>query len=131
MEIILDTNFVIYLFRYKLIDSLVSLRPSLVIVPDCVVSELNKLIKTKKGRDRESAKLGLMLIDRLKSQKMLSVVQSSSKYTDDALFDLAMEKNDKGIKVLVATLDKWLIKKLKKAKIGILGIRQKKYLIIY
>ena len=130
MEIILDTNFVIYLFRYKLIDSLVSLRPSLVIVPDCVVSELNKLIKTKKGRDRESAKLGLMLIDRLKSQKMLSVVQSSSKYTDDALFDLAMEKNDKGIKVLVATLDKWLIKKLKKAKIGILGIRQKKYLII-
>ena len=131
MEIILDTNFVIYLFRYKLIDSLVSLRPILVIVPDCVVSELNKLIKTKKGRDRESAKLGLMLIDRLKSQKMLSVVQSSSKYTDDALFDLAMEKNDKGIKVLVATLDKWLIKKLKKAKIGILGIRQKKYLIIY
>ena len=130
MELILDTNFVIYLFRYKLIASLVSLRPNLVIVPDCVVSELNKLVRTKKGRDRESAKFGLMLIDRLKEQNILSVVQSSSKYTDDALFDLAMEKKDKGIEVLVATLDKWLIKKLKKAKIGILGIRQKKYLII-
>ena len=129
MEILLDTNFVIYLFRYKLIDSLVSLKPNLIIVPDCVVSELNKLLKTKRGKDRESAKLGLLLLEQLKRQNLLSVIPSPSKYTDDALFDIAADKNSKGMQVFVATLDKWLIKKLKKAKIGILGIRQKKFLM--
>ena len=129
MEIILDTNFIIYIFRYKLIDTLASLNPDLMIVPDCVVSELMKLVRTKKGRDRESAKLGLMLVEQMKKQKILHVVSSSSKYTDDALFDIAIDKNNKGMQVFVATMDKWLIKKLKKAKIGILGIRQKKYLM--
>lgn len=129
MEILLDTNFIIYLFKYKLIDSFVSLHPNLVLVPECVVLELEKLIKTKKGRDKESAKLGLLLIDKLKREKIISIAESSSKYTDDALFDIAMDKSNKGVQVFVATLDKWLIKKLKKAKIGVLKIRQERYLI--
>src|SRR3989344_2862482 len=99
MEIILDTNFIIYIFRYKLIDTLASLNPDLMIVPDCVVSELMKLVRTKKGRDRESAKLGLMLVEQMKKQKILHVVSSSSKYTDDALFDIAIDKNNKGMQV--------------------------------
>ena len=130
MEILLDTNFIIYMFRYKLIDSLISLHPRSILVYEGVISELKKLVKSKKGDEKEYARRCLIMIDHFENEHLFSIVPSSSKYTDDSILDLAMDRRDGGNDVFVATLDNWLIKKLKKAKIGILGIRQKKYLII-
>lgn len=125
MEVLLDTNFLIYIARYKIASELDKLFPRKLLLPKQVLKEIEGIVAKGKGADKEAAALALTLIDKWKSSKKLFVIQTRAKSADKALLDLATGKKNR----VVATLDKKLIKRLKKAKVGIIGIRQKKYLV--
>ncbi len=106
MEIILDTNFLIYCAKNKLdyveeIDNLLNENCELV-VPMQVVDELEKLkndkLKKVSGKDKAAADLALQLIDANKVKK----VKVEGKTVDEVIMNLA-EKDKKNI---VATLDR-------------------------
>ena len=117
--IILDTNFLIYAIKYKLAHGLEEYRQELA-VPEQVVFELEMLSsKAKKIKDREDAKLGLLLVEKWNIK-----VLNETGNADEAIEKLALKNRAK-----VATMDKILVNKLKKAGIKILKIRQKNRLI--
>ena len=62
--IILDTNFIIYAIKHKLGHELEEYKNELA-VPEQVIFELEMLSsKSKKIKDREDAKLGLLLLEK-------------------------------------------------------------------
>lgn len=124
MEVLIDTNFLVYIAKYKIASELEKLFPKKLLLPKQVLEEIRGIAVKGKGADKEAATLALTLIDKWESSKKLFVVQPRAKSADKALLDLAAGKTD----VFVATLDKKLIKRLKKAKVGVIRIRQKKYL---
>lgn len=134
MEILLDTNFLLYIAEYRLADNLEELYPKKIILPEQVLKEIEEIAEKRRGKLKKSAEIALLLIENWKKNKKLFVEKSKIKFADDAVIDLAgkkaaqkdAEKND----FFVATLDKNIIKSLKKDKIGIIKIRQKKYLIL-
>lgn len=110
MKVILDTDFIINCLKYK-IDVLAELsrimdQPYEVCILDQTISEL-------KGKPLE--KLALAFI------KSLKVIETKK---DKPVDELVFEQKD----IIVATQDKELKEKLKKAKIPIIFIRQKSYL---
>ncbi|UZE94177.1 MAG: ribonuclease VapC [Candidatus Pacearchaeota archaeon] len=121
MLIIPDTNFLIYLSKYKLWHNLEKEygRYKLIVLPE-LVYELDKL--SKRGKDKESALLALELTSRI------TRIRKRKGYGDKAILKIAsmLKKNKK--RFIIATMDKDLIKKLKKQNMKILTIRQKKYL---
>lgn len=123
MKILLDTNFLIYIIKHRIVDELKGLKPEL-IVPMQVFNEIKKINNKSMGKNKEYSGLALNLIENWKKEGILSIANSEKKYADEALFQIAIKD-----RIITATLDKLLIQKLKKAKIGILKIRQKKYLM--
>lgn len=124
MMLILDTNFLIYLVKYKIVDEVKKMGMTL-ILPDAVEKELMKLAEKGKNKDAALALLALQVIDTYKAEKKKTKVKN----VDKAIVLLALEFKEKGEKVFVGTLDRELSRKLKKLGIGIIKIRQKKYLI--
>jgi len=122
--LILDTNFLIYLVKYKIVDEVKKMGMTL-ILPDAVEKELMKLAEKGKNKDAALALLALQVIDTYKAEKKKTKVKN----VDKAIVLLALEFKEKGEKVFVGTLDRELSRKLKKLGIGIIKIRQKKYLI--
>lgn len=123
MIIIFDTNFLIYLAKYKLWRQLEKKYPyyTLLILPQ-VVYELETLSKKIKGKDKELAIFTLNCIGKQK-------IKAKKGYADTVVLHTAVSLKDAGEKnFIVATMDKLLRQKLKKAGIKILTIRQKKYL---
>jgi len=129
MEILLDTNFLIYIAKYKIASELDKFFPKKLFLPEQVLREIKGIAAKGKGADKESAVIALALINNWKNNKKLFVVQTIVKSADKALLELAITKAANK-DIAVATLDKKLIKRLKKAKIGIIGIRQKKYIML-
>jgi len=117
--IILDTNFLVYIMKYKLAYQLEEHRKE-IIIPDQVINELYSLSKKARIKDREAAKMALVLIEGWKIKK-----EETEGGADEAIKTLALKN-----KATVATMDKLLIKELKKSKIHILKIRQKRHLIL-
>lgn len=119
MLIIPDTNFLIYLSKYKLWHELTRLygHYTFLILPQ-VAHELKQLAEKAKGKDKEASLLALTLIKKVKAKKGSA---------DLAIIKAALQLKAKQ-KFVVATMDKELVKKLKKQGIVILTIRQKKYL---
>ena len=114
--IILDTNFLIYMIKYKLAHQLEEHKQEFA-VPEQVVYEIEMLSRdAEKIKDREYAKLALVLLERWKPQ-----VLNESGNADEAILSLAVKNKAK-----VATMDKILSKKLEKAGVRIMQIRQKK-----
>jgi len=130
MEILLDTNFLIYIAKYKIASELDKFFPKKLFLPEQVLREIKSIAAKGKGADKESAVIALALINNWKNNKKLFVVQTIVKSADKALLELAITKAANKEDIAVATLDKKLIKRLKKAKIGIIGIRQKKYIML-
>lgn len=123
MLVIPDTNFLIYMTKYRLWDELKKEYPrySLLVLPQ-VVYELKTLIKKFKGKDKEAALLAFEFIKKTK-------IKARKGHADAIILQTALWLKDAGEKnFIVATMDKILRKKLKKAKIKILTIRQKRYL---
>lgn len=112
MNIILDTDFILTGLKYK-IDILEQLRKALNF--NYKVCILDQTINELKGKPLE--KLALKFI-----QKLEIIKTKQDKKVDD----LMLEQKD----AIVATQDKGLKEKLKKAKIPIITIRQRKYLIL-
>lgn len=129
MDVLLDTNFLVYIAKYKIASELDKFFPKKLLLPRQVLEETKKIATKGKGADKEAAAVALALIDKWKSSKTLFVVQTGAESADKALLELATKAANK-TDIAVATLDKKLIKRLKKAKIGIIGIRQKKYLTL-
>ncbi len=124
MLLIPDTNFLIYLSKYKLWDNLTRFygRYDLIILPE-VVYELEELIKKSKGKERQDV---LLTLEVIKTRK----VKSKKGYADEAIIKISdsLKKINKK-NYVIATMDKELIKKIKKQNIKVLTIRQKKYFV--
>ena len=125
-RVILDTNFLLIPGQFKIdiftqIEKLMSYQFTLWLV-DKSINELNKLVVAGKEKDRFAAKLALVLI----RQKNLKTLHSfgSKKSVDDII----VKKADSN--TFVATQDKALRNRLKEKGAKIIGMRQKKYLVI-
>lgn len=110
MKVILDTDFILTALKYK-IDILSQLKNLNLKDPYIIDHTLNE-IKNKPGE-----KLARTFIKKIKIIKT-----KQDKIVDKLILE---QKN-----IIVATQDKGLKEKLKKAKIPIITIRQKKYLIL-
>ncbi|MCX8194215.1 MAG: hypothetical protein N3G19_02520 [Candidatus Pacearchaeota archaeon] len=112
-----DTNFLIYLAKYKLLDEMENYK---IIVIKQIKEELKKISENKKTKieDRIAASVALTF---LKTKKVK--IEKQEGETDDAIIVLA-----KKLKAKIGTMDKELTKRAEKEKIKIIKIRQKKYL---
>ena len=122
MLIIPDTNFLIYISKYKLWHELEKNygKYELIILPE-VAYELIKL--SKKGKNKIHS---IVAIEFTKIKK----IESKKGYADNAIVKKAKLLKKSKKRFIIATMDKNLMKKLKKQNLNIkiLTIRQKKYL---
>jgi rRNA-processing protein FCF1 len=118
MKILLDTNFLVTSVKFK-IDIFLELKGNELFVTEPVLDELAKIAR-KKGKDSTAAKMSLEMI----KEKNLKVLESKEKEADMSLLDYGK----KGY--VVATQDKKLREKLRKAGTRIIYIRQKKYVFL-
>ncbi|MBT3985100.1 hypothetical protein HOD38_00500 [archaeon] len=122
-KILLDTNFLMAIYQFK-IDIFEETKNALMenvefFIIDKTKNELEKLIKTSKLSDSQAAKFALKVLEK-KPIKIIKTAENT--YVDDLILE------QKGY--IVATVDKELKQKLKKEKIQILTIKQKKYIIL-
>ena len=117
MRIVLDTNFLIFAAKEK-VGIFLQLRSRNIYVIEPVVRELEKIAKGK-SRDSVAAKVALMLLKTKKVKKLRTGIRSA----DRALVD----KAKKGY--IIATQDRLLRNRVKKAGGKVLYIRQKKYVV--
>lgn len=124
MQIIFDTNFLIYLVKYKLFFKLEDhYSHAKWIVPIQVINELKHL----------KEKVALQIIEKYYYEGKIEKPDLSEGHTDEIIVEYArllkkkLKEKKKEEKIKVATMDKKLIDKLKKAKIGIIIIRQKNF----
>ena len=117
MQLIPDTNLLIYLAKYKILDELNSYD---LIVPRRVIEELVYLSKDRETKmdDRTNAVIALEF---LKNRKIKIIKQRG--HTDDIILDVA-----KKYKIAIATMDKELSSRANKANIKVIKLMQKKYL---
>ena len=126
MRIIADTNFLIYLAKYKIFDEIEQFGKKITL-PLQVLDEL-KGFSLKKGKDKEAAALCLIVLKRWEKQKKVNFEKIEAESADAAIVKMALAEKEKGKEFVVATHDRRIIKKLKKAKIRLIGVRQKRYL---
>jgi len=126
MNIILDTNFLIYAAKYK-IDLIAELDRLYgkydLIVPHMVFLEIEKLRKGK-GKGKFVASLALAITKKLIEDKKLKIMGVESRNADEEIIKL-LELPELGDEI-VATMDSELSRKIKK-EVRILKIRQKRY----
>jgi rRNA-processing protein FCF1 len=122
MQIIPDTNFLIYLAKYNLFNELENYN---LIILSQVINELERLSKNKRKKviDRNSALLSLEFLKERRRKRKISIRKQKG-YADSAILSLA-----KKLKIPIATMDKEMSQKAKKMKIVVMKIRQKKYLM--
>ncbi len=115
--IILDTNFLVYVMKYRIAYELENKDLAVLLQ---TVRELEILSgDARKGSDKDAAKLALKLIKEWK----IKIIEADGN-ADDAILKTASEKGAK-----VATLDKELTGRLIASGIKVLKIRQKKKII--
>jgi len=118
--IILDTNFLVYVMKYKIAHILEGHKSAIVTIKPVMI-ELEELANdAEKPKDREAAKLALLILDSWN----VKVLEASGN-TDNAILDLALKN-----KAEVATMDKILTKRLEEAGIKVVKLMQKKKLSI-
>lgn len=113
MLAITDTNFLIYLAKYKLWHKFEDLRFKTIMLPE-VYSELKTLKQD-------------LVLDLIKKSKIKVQGEKSGLSADNAILQKAKQLKSSNSEFVVATLDKALVKKIKKYS-SVLTIRQKKYL---
>lgn len=116
-----DTNFLIYLVKYKLLDEIEHYK---IIIIKQIIEELEKIINNKRTKveDKVAASIALTFLKtRLKIRK--ARIEKQEGKTDDAIIASAKKLGAK-----IGTMDKELSKKAEKEKIKVIKIRQKKYL---
>ncbi|MEM5805109.1 MAG: PIN domain-containing protein [Candidatus Aenigmatarchaeota archaeon] len=122
LKIIFDTNFLIDLFRFKiLLDEIEEIFNEKVefFTLNKVLEELKRMSQSK-GKKGNYAKLALILL----KEKNVKILDMRNKNTDDALINFA-KKN-----YVIATNDKELRKKLKELNFKIIYLRGKKKIMM-
>ena len=135
-QIILDTNFLLIPFTQNVdilseINRLI-LEPYVICVLDGTIEELEKIIREQKGKDKNAAKLGLVLVEK-KGISIINTKQKSlkmnmnSKITvvDDVLVSISDNNT------IVGTQDKILRQKLHEKGVKTIYLRSRKKLEIY
>jgi len=118
MKVILDTNFLIDCLRFK-VDLKSELSGNELFVLDSVIFEIGKIMR---GGTKESSLAKLVL--ELVAKNNFKVLVTGKKNVDESLLDYSKQG------YAIATHDKILKNKLKKADAKIIYIRQKKYLVV-
>ncbi len=121
-RIILDTNFLIDLFRFRLgFDDIID-----IVGAPCVFLMVQQSIGELKKIKDKYAKLGLKFIDSSK----IKVVSASGQTADDAIISF-LKNNKKDIKnIFVATNDAKLRKRIHTLGVKVIYLRARKYLEI-
>lgn len=124
-KLILDTNFCMIPFQFRVdifseISRIVDAEYSLCAI-DKTIDELDRIVANEKGKDKECARMALLL---LKAKKVKIIKTKKNKDADDLIVDLA-SKDD-----IVCTLDIMLKKRLHEKKVKVVVMRQKKYLMM-
>ena len=124
MEIILDTNALMYAVKYKvdLTVALINLDiiANEVIVPRSVINELKKLqTEAKRGSDKANAKLTLQII----KHQGFKIKKLGDGHTDKVIAEYASKKG-----AAVITNDAEFKRRLKKLSVSVFSVRQKSYL---
>lgn len=121
-KIILDTNFLMAVFQFKIdifseFERVCNFNYELCIF-DQSIYELNNIIKNQRGRHKRAAKMALEIIKR----KKVNIIKSRPNDVDLLILENADENT------IVATQDKTLKKKLLEKGISVIILRQRKYL---
>ncbi len=121
MKALLDTNFLMIpgKFGTDVLSKLLDLGYTEVFTLDLVIDELKKL-SVGKGTDARNARIGLEFI----RKGGVIILKAEGKRTDDEILRFAKTK-----KYIACTQDKELIKRIKKAGLRFITLRQGKYLV--
>jgi rRNA-processing protein FCF1 len=125
-EVILDTNFLLTPIKFKVdifgeIERIMDVPYQLCII-DKTIDELDNIIAKQKGKERDAAKLAKKILEK----KGIHIIKTDKlKNVDQILLERAREKS-----FIVATQDMELKRRLKGRKIGLIILRNKKYLEI-
>jgi len=122
MEVILDTSFILTCLKER-IDFLQAEEFGKLVLPRQVLSEIDKLRREGKRKEKELSSLALDIIQA--NTKKFEIIELNKKYVDSGIREYVRENSKK--KLIVATLDKNLKKELR-GKAGILTIRARKKL---
>jgi rRNA-processing protein FCF1 len=123
VKVILDTNFIIEISKGtvapSMIDEVLNAK-YLLITTDSIVEELNEMSKHNDELSR-MARASLEIIRRLK----IEVVPTDIADGDESIVSLAKRLKSEDEPVVVATLDKELQKKLRKAAVPYISLRNR------
>jgi len=116
MKLLLDTNFWIYISKYKMLDKLKEMNVEVVLIRP-VLRELETLSKV--GKEQIDSSIALEMIKKwgIKS------IEVKERKTDDAIVKFSSEMKGE---IKVATMDRVLSERLSKLGVKIIKIRQKK-----
>lgn len=125
MKIIIDTNFLLIPFKFKVdifseFNRICSFNYKLFIFEQSI-NELKNIIKKESLKDKKAAKFALKLIE-LKHISIIKIAKSEQKDVDWLILNNLSEDT------VVATLDANLKRELLKKSISVIILRQKKYL---
>ncbi len=119
MKILLDTSFILTCLKEG-IDFLEAENFGKLVLPSEVINELEKLKENKKGEEKLRAELALDIIGKTKDS--FEIINLNSGHVDSGIINFVKNR-----KIIVATMDKELKKKLKN-KVRVLSIRARKKL---
>ena len=125
-KVILDTNFLIIPFQFKVdifeeIERIMEI-PHKVCILDKTIDELDNIIAKQKGKHKEMANMAKKLV---KNKQVCILKTDKLKSVDQILLEKAQESS-----FIVCTQDIELKRRLKNKGIKIISLRQKKYLKI-
>ena len=128
-KIYLDTNFLLIPAQfgvdiYEEIENVCDFSYKIYIL-DRVIDEIDKIIVEQKGKKKSAAKLAKSILNKKIKEKSLNIITfSKEEVVDDILVSL-IDKN-----TIIATSDKELKERVKKAGGAVMIFRAKKYLQI-
>lgn len=121
MEVVLDTNFIIEMVKNK-VDILDIIDYGKITIPRQVLIELEKISVDGDSEDNKIAELALRVIEN--NEDKISIIELEKKYVD-----LGIEKYAKNNRIILATIDLELKKKLA-GKARILTLMNRKKLVL-
>ncbi len=126
-KVILDTNFLLVpgelgIDIFSEIERLLDERHKLIVFEN-TLEELETLIHRSNSKESINAKLGFVMA----KQKNLKTIKGFSGHVDDIIVEYTKSNPSKFI---VATQDKKLKSRLKRNNVRVIGVRQKKYLVL-
>ena len=121
MKVLMDANFLMIPGKFR-VDVFSEMRMFGKPEPytlDLVVKELEKIARSG-GQDSKHAHMGLFLLD----SRGVETIKSRGKDTDGEIERIAKEG-----RFVVCTQDRALISRLRKKRVGVISLRQRKYLV--